>query len=354
MNWIQYIQKIQISPEHLKLITEIDEFKGSWKYLSSIAPEKLSKLKKISTIESVGSSNRIEGNKLSDKEVEKLLNAVNNHSFLNRDEEEVAGYAMLMDIVFNNYQEIPFSENYIKQLHKNLLIYSQKDSFHRGEYKKLENNVSAFENGKEIGVILETVSPFDTPFKMAELVAWTNQAFQEKILHSLYIIAVFNVVFLAIHPFQDGNGRLSRILTNLLLLKSGYLYVPYSSLESVIEDNKENYYRALRQTQKTLFGESPCFESWFTFFFYSLHKQKTRLEYKLEHNMQLSISRATDLEKLIMVYFERENTATLQDLVLYTNANRNTLKKSLNSLVQAHKLKLISKGRSSYYTKEVC
>lgn len=237
---------LTVSQETLTLIAELDEFKGAWRALGRLAPERLRQLRKVATIESVGSSTRIEGAKLSDREVEKLLSRVKAKSFATRDEQEVAGYALAMDTVFSNHEAIPVTENYIKQLHGILLKYSTKDARHRGHYKKFPNSVEAFDSsGKSVGVVFETSSPFDTPRQMEELVGWFNQAVADKALHPLIVIAIFAVVFLAIHPFQDGNGRLSRVLTTLLLLKSGYAYVPYSSLESVIEQNKEGYYLVL-------------------------------------------------------------------------------------------------------------
>ena len=151
------------------------------------------------TIESIGSSTRIEGSKLSDREVEKLLS--------------------------------------------NLAIQSFETRFD--------------ENSVQIGVVFETARPFDTPRRMAELLAWVNGERDKALLHPLLIIAIFVVVFLEIHPFQDGNGRLSRVLTTLLLIQAGYAYVPYSSLESVIELNKEAYYLALRQTHGSIRTDAP-------------------------------------------------------------------------------------------------
>ena len=239
-----------INSDILNKISQIDEFKGEWKAIKQMEPEVLAHLKKVATIESIGSSNRIEGNKLSDKEIEKLLSNIQITSFKNRDEEEVGGYAEVSNLIFDDYEIIPLNENYIKQLHSILLKHSSKDAHHKGEYKTLSNSVSAFDqNGKEIGVVFETASPFDTPRLMDELIQWTNHNLENRIIHPIIIIAIFIVHFLAIHPFQDGNGRLSRLLTNLLLLKCGYNYVMYSSLESIIEENKSSYYLALRKTQ---------------------------------------------------------------------------------------------------------
>ncbi len=232
------LDALQITPEILSLIARIDEFKGAWRALGTLAPDRLSALRRVATIESIGSSTRIEGSKLTDREVKHLLSNLAIQSFDTRDEQEVAGYAELMDLVFSSWQEIPFNENHIKQLHHILLRHSEKDARHRGQYKTNSNNVAAFdENGTHIGIVFETATPFDTPRLMAELVSWVNDERNKGQLHPLLIIAIFVVVFLEIHPFQDGNGRLSRVLTTLLLIQAGYAYVPYSSLESVIELN---------------------------------------------------------------------------------------------------------------------
>ncbi|MCA1804846.1 MAG: Fic family protein, partial [Xanthomonadaceae bacterium] len=223
-------------------------------------------LRLIATIESIGSSTRIEGSKLSDRDVERLLSNLEIQSFASRDEQEVAGYAELMDLVFSAWQGIPFTENHIKQLHQILLRFSEKDTWHCGNYKTNPNSVAAFdENGAQIGIVFQTASPFDTPRLTAELVAWVNEARETGQLHPLLVIALCIVVFLEIHPFQDGNGRLSRALTTLLLLQAGYAYVPYSSLESVIEQNKEAYYLALRQTQGTIRSDTPDWQPWLVF-----------------------------------------------------------------------------------------
>lgn len=346
---------IKINNQMLTIISEIDEFKGSWKLLGQMASEKLQALKKVATIESVGSSNRIEGNKLSDKQVEELLSRINKQSFANRDEEEVAGYAKLADTIFEDWEVIPLSENYIKQLHKILLEYSSKDEKHKGEYKKISNAVAAYDNnGKELGVVFETAMPFETPLKMQELIEWTNKNLADRFYHPLIVIGVFVVNFLAIHPFQDGNGRLSRALTNLLLLKSGYAYVPYSSTESIIEDNKEAYYRALRQTQTTLNSEQN-YEPWLMFFLKTLQKQKIRLEYKLEHTeiKKLSNLDLPEVSAKIMEVFEKKDRATISDLSELTGVNINTLKKHLSSLVTNNYLIKHGKTRGAWYTQNL-
>src|SRR5690606_30275486 len=217
---------LQITPEILGLVARIDEFKGAWRALGTLAPERLSALRRVATIESIGSSTRIEGSKLTDVEVERLLSNLDIKTFDSRDEQEVAGYAQVMETIFAHFGAIDLTENHITQLHRDLLAFSDKDERHCGAYKTLANHVSAFDpDGKEIGVIFETATPFDTPGRMQELIDWTRNALNEQSLHPLLVAAIFTVVFLEIHPFQDGNGRLSRVLTTLLLMRSGYAYV---------------------------------------------------------------------------------------------------------------------------------
>jgi len=220
-------QNITITSEMLNFISAINEFKGKWQATQDLAPDRLNSLKRVATIESVGSSTRIEGAKLSDEQVETLLSKLEQQSFSTRDEQEVAGYANAKDLIFDSFEEIALNENHIKQLHGALLKYSSKDEGHRGEYKNITNNVEAFDiNGESLGVVFQTATPFETPLMMSALLDWYTTQEIEKAQHPLLIIAVFIVVFLAFHPFKDGNGRLSHILTTLLLLRHGYAYVP--------------------------------------------------------------------------------------------------------------------------------
>src|SRR5450432_4897624 len=188
---------IQITADLLELLSDIDEFKGAWRALGTLAPKRLSALRRVATIESIGSSTRIEGSKLSDREVERLLADLEIKSFASRDEQEVAGYAEVMELVFRSWQDITITENHIKQLHRDLLVYSTKDARHRGEYKTSSNSVAAFdENGRQIGIVFATATPFDTPRLMTELITWFNQANDDRRLHPLLVIGIFTVVFL--------------------------------------------------------------------------------------------------------------------------------------------------------------
>lgn len=340
---------LQITPEILSMIARIDEFKGAWRALGTLAPERLLALRRVATIESIGSSTRIEGSKLTDREVERLLSNLAIKSFDTRDEQEVAGYAELMDMVFSSWQDIPFNENHIKQLHQVLLTHSEKDARHRGQYKTHSNSVAAFdENGTQIGIVFETATPFDTPRLMAELVSWVNDERERAHLHPLLIISIFVVVFLEIHPFQDGNGRLSRVLTSLLLIQAGYAYVPYSSLESVIELNKEAYYLALRQTQGTIRTEAPNWQPWLVFFLRSLAEQVRRLEKKVERE-KIVLANLPELSLQIVELAREHGRVTMMDAIKLTGVSRNTLKLHFRDLTERNHLEQHGSGRGVWY-----
>jgi Fic family protein len=348
-------ESLMITPEILNLIAELDEFKGTWRAIGTLAPERLSALRHVATVESVGSSTRIEGSKLSDREVEQLLLNLEKLSpgiqlFESRDPQEVAGYADLMEMVFESWEAIALTENHIKQLHRDLLKYSEKDTHHRGGYKTQSNSVVAFDDaGQQVGVIFETASPFDTPRLMTEAVDWARDVLETRRLHPLLVISMFIVVFLEIHPFQDGNGRLSRILTTLLLLRADYAYVPYSSLESVIEQSKEGYYLALRQTQGTIRNEAPNWHPWVQFFLQALQQQMKRLAKKVERE-RIVLAAMPELQMRIVEFAREHGRVRIGDMVKLTGTSRNTLKVHFRQLAERRQLALHGSGRGAWYS----
>jgi len=345
------ISTLQITPELLRLVAEIDEFNGSWHAQNDQNPERLKALRHVATIESIGSSTRIEGSKLSDSEIEKLLSQAGKTHFTSRDEQEVVGYAEAMAIIFENHKQIQISENYIKQLHAILLRYSKKDARHRGEYKKHSNSVEAFAaDGTSLGVVFETTSPFDTPREMQDLIICTRETLSDKSYHPLIMAGIFNVVFLAIHPFQDGNGRLSRVLTSLILLKTGYSYIPYSSMESIIENNKDGYYLALQRTQKTLKTNNIDWLPWLRFFLDTLKRQKDHL---LEKTQTLGLYSSLPHESmLIMQYVDSNHRITMKDAEkIITTVSRPTIKNRFTQLVKDGLLVRHGKARGTWYSK---
>lgn len=344
------VETLRITPDFLRQIAEIDEFKGAWQAIGRIAPERLSNLRRVATIESIGSSTRIEGARLSDREVEHLLSGLDVRSFASRDEQEVAGYAAVMETVFAHFEAIDLTENHIRQLHRDLLRYSGRDEYHRGNYKTSANHVEAFgPGGESLGVVFETATPFDTPRLMETLVVWTRSQLGDGPLHPLLVIAVFVVVFLQIHPFQDGNGRLSRVLTTLLLLRAGYSYVPYSSLESVIEQNKDGYYRALRRTQVTIRTAEPDWQPWTGYFLAALQKQKQRLEAKIARERVL-LGDLSALSVQLLELAREHGRLTVAGAARATGISRNTIKDHIARLTQDGMLQRHGAGRGTWYS----
>lgn len=340
---------IAITPACLKTIAEIDEFKGAWAALGRLAPERLDNLRRVAAIESIGSSTRIEGAKLSNQEVDQLLSKVDITSFDSRDEQEVAGYAAAMETVFAHFDAIDLTENHIKQLHRDLLQYATKDERHRGAYKTLNNHLEAFgPDGESLGVIFETATPFETPAQMKALTEWTREAIADGELHPLMIVAVFVVVFLAIHPFQDGNGRLSRILTTLLLLRTGYAYVPYASLESVIERTKDEYYLALRRTQGTLRTDGPDWQPWLDYFLGVLRRQKQVLEEKIRRE-KILLDSLPPLSVEILDIARTQGQVTVAEAAKITGTSRHTVKDHLKALTENGHLTRHGAGRGTWY-----
>ncbi|MCP4896688.1 MAG: Fic family protein [bacterium] len=342
------LDAIRLTPEILKAIAEIEHFKGRWEAIGSLAPDRLTALRRVATIESVGSSTRIEGVKLTDDEISGLLSGVGFQVFRTRDEQEVAGYADLMELIIASYAEIPLTVNHIHQLHGNLLKHSFKDERHRGNFKKLPNHVEAFdEAGRSLGVIFDTATPFDTPRLMEALVTSTNRALAEDRHHPLLIIGNFVVRFPAIHPYQDGNGRLSRALTTLLLLRAGYTYVPYSSLERMVEDNKDQYYTALRQAQATLDRDESQLTDWLVFFLNCLVQQKEALKNKIK--VETLMQSLPALSAQILAIVSDHGRVTVREAAALTGASRNTIKDHLKRLVEGGRLKRRGQHRGTWY-----
>lgn len=312
-----------VSPQILNLIARIDELKGKWTAGAQLHPQVLKKLKESTLITSTGASTRIEGSKLSDTDIEKLLKGISIEKFADRDDQEVKGYFELLTNVFNSWQDISFNEGVIKNFHKELLKYVEKDRLHRGNYKITENKVHM------------------------DLISWAQNSLKEKIHHPLLIIGTFLIHFLQIHPFQDGNGRLSRILTNLLLLKEGYLYIPYVSHEKIIEDNKPEYYLALRTSQKTLKSKNEDISTWLLFFLKVVLKQSEEaIKLLSNENMEKTLSQK---QLAVWEYLHKAKETTPLKIFQELNTPRRTINQILDKLLKLKKIERIGMGRSTRY-----
>lgn len=331
-------------------IAQIEALNGQWVGGARLGPQALGRLKRSVLVTSTGASTRIEGAKLSDEDIEKLMRGITIQQFSDRDYQEVQGYYELLTLVFDSWKSLRFSESLIKQFHLELLKYVKKDARHRGDYKKQENKVNMVdEAGQSIGILFDTTPSYLTPAEMKDLIDWTQDAFENSTFHPLLIIANFLVQFLQIHPFQDGNGRLSRILTNLLLLQAGFTFMPYISHEKIIEDNKAEYYLALRQSQKTFGTNFETIRPWISFF----------LEVVLEQaEGALKLLSAEEIERLlsprqleVWQYLERVNEATPKELSEELDIPRPTINQVLNRLMDLGKIERLGLGRGTRYRK---
>jgi Fic family protein len=339
----------KIPPEIWSKVTKIEGLKGQWITGAQLSPQALGRLKKSVLVTSTGASTRIEGARLSDEDIEKLMRGISMQKFTDRDKQEVKGYYELLQNVFDSWKHIRFSENTIKHFHKELLKYVQKDKLHRGEYKKTENKVHMIDaQGKSVAVIFNTTPAYLTPKEMQELVEAAQNAFKENKYPPLLIIGNFLVEFLKIHPFQDGNGRISRILTNLLLLQTGYQYMPYVSHEKLIEDNKADYYIALRKSQKTLKTE-PNIIPWLNFFLSIVYKQsQLAVELLSKENIEKLLS---PKQIAVWEYLQTITEASPKDISANTKVALPTVAQALDKLIRLKKVERIGLGRSTRYRK---
>lgn len=345
----RFDKRIKNIPQALwALVSMIDELKGRFVGGASLNPQVLGRLKKSVLVTSTGASTRIEGAKLSDEDVERLMRGLSMQKFKDRDKQEVQGYYELLENVFSAYEKIPFSESSIQHLHRELLKYVDKDALHRGSYKKVENQVEMLnDNGASVAVVFATTPAWLTGKEMQELVEWTQNAIAGKKIHILIIIAHFIVEFLKIHPFQDGNGRMSRILTNLLMLQQGYEYAPYVSHEKLIEDNKAEYYVMLRQSQKTFGTDAEDVSPWLEFFLnVSLTQAKEAIALISKENIEKLLS---PKQLLVWKYLLTMEEATPGEIAKATGVARPTVSQAVDTLLRLKKVERIGQGRTTRY-----
>jgi Fic family protein len=340
-----------LSPDIYKIIEEIDLLKSKWVSGVNLDKQVLNKLKKSVLVTSTGASTRIEGSELSDEDVERLMRGISIQNFKNRDKQEVGGYYEILMNVFDNYGSIPFSESTIKFFHKELLKYAEKDESHRGVYKTIENKVAMIgSSGEPTQILFDTTLAWLTPKEMQELVELTQNAFLEKKIHPLLIIGNFIVEFLLIHPFIDGNGRLSRILSNLLLLQQGYEYMPYISQEKLIEDNKPEYYVALRQSQKTFRTESENLMPWL-YFFLKIILEQSKQAIKLLSKEEVGKLLSPQQQAVWAAICKFEMEITPAEIFKDTGIPRPTINQALIKLLRLKWIEKIGLGRATRYKK---
>jgi len=330
-------------------ISEIDSVKNSWKITERLLPQTIERLTHSVIVTSTGASNRIEGNRLTDSEVENLYKNLHIKKFKTRDEQEIAGYLECLELIFANYNSIPITESTILKLHHDVLIYSHKDERHRGNYKLGSNRVEAKDSqGNVVGVIFDPTPPYLVKKEIQELVDWYNWATETKAKHPLLLIANFIFEYLAIHPFQDGNGRTSRLLTNLMLLHHGYFFVQIASHERIIEANKIDYYASLNKTQSTWKTDTEDITPWLTFFLDVVKSQGNQaLKVMEDDNIEYLLSE----KQLALWNWANKHSVEFsrQDAVRALNFPERTTEAIIKKLFELKRLNRFGQGRATRY-----
>lgn len=339
-----YNFKLNIDWKLINLISEINRFDANWTAIERKEGQSLKELKSIATVRSVGASNRIEGNKMSDEEIDALLQKIDITKLTDRDSQEVVGYFEVLELISESYENIELTENNIKSLHNGLMKYSVKDEWHKGNFKVHSNAVEAsFPDGTR-QIIFQTTEPgFATDDAIRELLNWYNS---ETEIPPLIRIAVFVYDFLSVHPFQDGNGRLSRLISTLLLLKNGYKWIQYVSFEHEIENRKNEYYQVLRSCQAQRPKENVTV--WIYFFLSCLANIQSQLLMKLNKSgleTQLSVK-----EKLIYTIIQNRPNIKSGEISVRLGIPSPTVKRLLSELINIGLIEKQGRGRSVSYT----
>jgi Fic family protein len=333
-NWMELTQEL----------SQLDRFDAQWQAMERREQKTLKELKSIATVRSIGASTRIEGSHLSDPEVEALIKNLDISRLTERDQQEVAGYYDALNLISESYRDIAVVESSIKHLHNTLMKHSSKDKYHKGDYKINSNRVERTEANGSKTPIFETTAPgWATQDAMAQLMNWYNN---DSSTHPLIRAAIFIYDFLSIHPFQDGNGRLSRLLATLLLMKSGYIWIEYVSFEHEIEYRKKEYYKALMDTQRDRPGEDVT--QWVYFFLDCLKNIQQQLLQKLKEKEQ----RETIGMREMQIYSTVENNPGISsgEIAERLKIPSSTVKRILSDLVAMRNLIVHGAGRGTSYS----
>lgn len=339
-------------PTTQKIINKIgfiDSFKGKWLAIEKEENRYLRELRKIATIQSIGSSTRIEGATLTNEEVETLLANIKINKLETRDEQEVFGYYDVLEIILENYPGIDLNESNIFNLHNLLLKYSGKDQTHKGKYKQLSNKVVATYSGGEQRIIFNTTDPYLVKKEMDDLIIWTNDNLKSNEIHPLIIIGAFVYEFLSIHPFQDGNGRLSRLLTTLLLMKNNYPFIQYVSFENQIEKEKQRYYQVLMDGQKHRYSENEIIDKWMVFFLECLETLIRKLEEKYSRYKSKG-PYLNGRQRIIIDFIQKNEPVKTSDVAEFMKQESiHTIKKDMLYLHREGVIEKVGDGKATIY-----
>jgi Fic family protein len=338
------------SQKLFSIVARIDQFRGKWQLIENKENRYLKELRTLATVQSIGSSTRIEGATLTNAEVESLMKLTKIKQFKTRDEQEVAGYFETLELILDQFAHIELSASNVKALHNQLMKYSEKDEKHKGDFKKFTNRVVATYPGGAQRTIFNTTEPLLVEKQMTEMIDWANRELVNRDFHSLFVIATVIYEFLSIHPFQDGNGRLSRLITSLLLLREGYDFVQYISFEQIIEQKKADYYRALIAGQQHRSTEKEIISDWLLFFLNSLEELVSKLDEKYTRFLQISGYLNERQRQLLDLIRTQGIISMVHAIERFPKTSERTLSRDFNLLESENLIEKIGRGKNTTYS----
>lgn len=332
------------------IVSDIDAIKNAFRLTDKLLPQTISRLTQSVIVTSTGASNRIEGNRLSDEEVEDLYRNLRIRKFRTRDEQEVAGYLEMLELILGSYADMVLTESLILQLHRDMLKFSDKDERQRGAYKFGPNRVEAKDqSGNVVGVIFDPTPPHLAAKETQDLVTWYGWASGEKFKHPLLRIGNFAFEYLAIHPFQDGNGRTSRLLTNLLLLQQGYMFTGLVSHEKLIEERKAEYYLALNKSQSSWKSDSEDLYPWLSYFLGIVKAQADAALAIIQEDRIEDLLSEKQLALWQWAQQRNDPTFSRKDAIAALGFPARTVEATIKKLVDMKRLDRIGQGRATRY-----
>lgn len=338
------LSRSQWDVEVVNLLTKIHEHKGKQELFLEQKPAVLDKLVEIAKVQSVEDSNKIEGIITTTTRIKELM--AQKTTPRNRDEEEILGYRDVLNTIHESYEYIPINSNYILQLHRELYKYSEKGI--GGRYKNTQNSIVEQDQNGNVIEIFKPLPPYETPKAIEDICRELNRALDKNEVDSLLLIPIFIHDFLCIHPFNDGNGRMSRLLTTLLLYKQGYVIGKYISLESKIEQNKDGYYSSLRKSGLNWYEAQEDVTPFIKYILRTILAAyidfEERVDYVDEKLPSIELVRKAVNKKL--------GKFTKSDIMeLVPSIGKATVENMLKKLVEEGYINRYGKGRSTYYVK---
>jgi len=339
----KYLEKLNFPAEIISNVTVIGEYKGKEELYSRQSRDTLEKLLENAIIQSSESSNRIEGISAPPKRVKGIVKE--NLPPRNRPEQEIAGYRDVLNLIHKSYEDIPLSENVILQFHSMLYRYTTVKS---GFWKKTENVIVDKEPNGTKTVRFKTVPVKDTPFYMKELISLYNTYIEKESFEPLILIPLFVFDFLCVHPFSDGNGRIGRLLTLLLLYQAGYKVGKYISLERIIEKSKDSYYDALELSSKKWHEGKHNIFPWMNYFYGTLIAAYK----KFETRVGIFRGKGSKTEQVIAAIERSVKLFSISDIEEECpNVSRDMIRKILRQLRDDGKIKSTGVGRNAKWKK---